>query len=85
MVPPACEYYCSVLVIALPGCAHYCSVLGKKVFTQPHDILTAFYDEDRKWFDHVKVRTRILIGPFSLYEVNHVSLVSMIGSLPTTV
>lgn len=43
-----------------------------------------FYDEDRKWLDRGKVRIRILIGPSSLYEVSHVSLVSMFGSLITT-
>jgi hypothetical protein len=60
-------------------------VLGTKFFRQPrYDVLTELYDEDRKWFDRGKVRTRILVGPFSLYEVNYVSLVSMFGSLPTT-
>jgi hypothetical protein len=57
----------------------------QKFFKQPYDVLTAFYDEDRKWFDHGKVRTRILIGPFSLYEVNHISLVSMFGPLSMTI
>jgi hypothetical protein len=69
--------------MALPGCEHYCCLVNKFFRQLSYDVLTAFYDEDRKWFDRGKVRTRILIGPFSLYEVNHVSLASMFGSLPT--
>jgi hypothetical protein len=38
-----------------------------------------------KLLDCDEVKTCILIGPFSLYEVNRISLVSVIGLLYTTV
>ena len=65
----------------IPITEHNCSVLGM-IFPGCEYYIVLF---SKKWFDRDKVRIRILIDPFSLYEVNHVSLASIFGSLLMTV
>ena len=88
-----CEYYCAVLGMILPGCEYYCSVLritlpGLNIivllwewYFRVVSTIVLFWG---KWLDCCKVKTCILIGPFSLYEVNRISLVSVFGSLHMT-